>query len=445
MASLGELINKGRSQARRALDEECFFENFSRFSKQPYTPTGVAQVLDSLIRGFGGGYTLQQWYDQFIEGPKQDAIIAYEVADDVIRNIAPLTTVKLDRISEEEKNLVLGDEWVRSFSKEYKGYVDEGLIGNQQQAINYVAEHFNNVKNTAKEGLPKYSFKKRLFEDQKAAAVDMGTGEIHDARANKYQPTIDFSDVVGLERQKEFIQVKLFNTIKDPEGWARMKEKPEKVIDRYQFLFHGPPGTGKTYFAKAVGGELKLPFYFLNGSDFIQPLLGEGKNALVSAYEEASRHPNAIMFIDEADAICGRRGDRENKYKNDVLNAMLTILDGDERRSNVITLLSTNRIQDFDHAVLKRFPKDNRLYFGPLTKEMRAGVLTHHLGLYRHDGFDEQQLEELLELMNPEDFRDVRDIVDASARYAFSNKHDRILTDDFKEAVQAYQQGDHDG
>lgn len=164
-----------------------------------------------------------------------------------------------------------------------------------------------------------------------------------------------FSDVGGMFNVKQQIQEELLNILNNPR--VKNSDKPGGII-----LF-GPPGTGKTLLATAIAGEAKVPFISANGSSFNEIYVGAGAKNVRELYSQArnlakaSPSKTAIVFIDEADAVAGKRGGSSNRENDNTLNALLSELDGvqskEESDIKVITIFATNRKDLFDSAFRK--------------------------------------------------------------------------------------------
>lgn len=165
-----------------------------------------------------------------------------------------------------------------------------------------------------------------------------------------------FSDVGGMFNVKKQIQNELLNILNNPK--VKNNDKPSGII------LYGPPGTGKTLLATAIAGEAKVPFISTAGSGFNEIYVGAGAKHVRELYntarETARNHPSktSIVFIDEADAVAGKRdGGSSSKENNHTLNALLAEMDGvqskEEDDIKVITILATNRKDMFDEAFRK--------------------------------------------------------------------------------------------
>ena len=119
---------------------------------------------------------------------------------------------------------------------------------------------------------------------------------------------IRFEDVAGLTHPKRDLQ-EVVDFLRSPERFQRLGGKLPRGV-----LLVGPPGTGKTLLARAVAGEAEVPFFYVNGSEFIQLFVGVGAARVRELFDEAKAAAPAIVFIDEIDAVGrGSRGCRPGR------------------------------------------------------------------------------------------------------------------------------------
>ena len=118
----------------------------------------------------------------------------------------------------------------------------------------------------------------------------------------------------------------------------------------------GPPGTGKTLMARAVAGEAGAPFLALTGSSFVEMFVGVGAARVRDLFADARKKAPAIIFIDELDAIGGRRGTAllgGNDEREHTLNQLLAEMDGFDPATGVVVIAATNRPESLDPALLR--------------------------------------------------------------------------------------------
>lgn len=156
-----------------------------------------------------------------------------------------------------------------------------------------------------------------------------------------------FSDVEGCDEAKEELQ-ELVAFLKDPKQFSTLGGKLPKGV-----LLVGPPGTGKTLLARAVAGEAGVPFFYASGSEFDEMYVGVGAKRVRELFTSARTKSPAIIFIDELDAIGGKRNPRDGAYAKQTLNQLLTELDGFDQGSGIIIIAATNFPESLDKALTR--------------------------------------------------------------------------------------------
>ena len=185
--------------------------------------------------------------------------------------------------------------------------------------------------------------------------------------------TVRFSDVHGCDEAKEELQ-ELVEFLKDPSRFSTLGGKLPKGV-----LLVGPPGTGKTLLARAVAGEAGVPFFFMSGSEFDEVYVGVGAKRVRELFAQARAKAPAIVFIDELDAIGGKRNERDAAYVKQTLNQLLVDLDGFAQNSGVVFLAATNFPQLLDKA-LTRPGRFDRNIVVPLPDVLgRIEIIKHHM------------------------------------------------------------------
>lgn len=167
-----------------------------------------------------------------------------------------------------------------------------------------------------------------------------------------------FKDVAGEDEAKESLQ-EIVNYLHDPKQYSEIGAKMPKGI-----LLVGPPGTGKTMLAKAVAGESNVPFFSMSGSEFVEMFVGMGASKVRDLFKQAKEKAPCIVFIDEIDAIGGKRVSGNyggNDEREQTLNQLLTEMDGFESNNGVVILAATNRPESLDPALLRPGRFDRRV------------------------------------------------------------------------------------
>ncbi|KDN61060.1 putative ATP-dependent metallopeptidase HflB [Colletotrichum sublineola] len=168
-----------------------------------------------------------------------------------------------------------------------------------------------------------------------------------DSEAKAENQTTRFADVHGADEAKDELQ-ELVDFLRNPEKFSTLGGKLPKGI-----LMVGPPGTGKTLLARAVAGEAGVPFFYMSGSEFDEVYVGVGAKRVRDLFASAKSKAPAIIFIDELDAIGGRRNTRDAAYHKQTLNQLLTELDGFEQNSGVVIIAATNFPELLDKALTR--------------------------------------------------------------------------------------------
>lgn len=150
-----------------------------------------------------------------------------------------------------------------------------------------------------------------------------------------------------------------------------------------KLLLSGPPGTGKTMFARSLCNSLQVPMFTTSVSTWLEPShLGDVVRRIKRSFTQAVAHQPAVLFIDEVDGI-GRRTDFTRDYAdywNALVNCLLELLDGAARTTGVIVIGATNHPAIIDPALLRSGRLSPHLKISPPDVAARMGILRHHLG-----------------------------------------------------------------
>lgn len=175
-----------------------------------------------------------------------------------------------------------------------------------------------------------------------------------------------FDEIIGQEYAKRkcyIIEKYLLNPSKFGK-WA-----PKNI------LFYGPSGTGKTMMAKALANKVNVPFFSIKATKLIGEFVGEGSKQIHDLYDKAESVAPCIIFIDEIDAIA-----LDRKYQDlrgdvvEIVNSLITEMDGLSDRKGICTIGSTNRLDSLDISVRSRF--ENEIEFVlPSEKEIKKLIL----------------------------------------------------------------------
>jgi len=161
---------------------------------------------------------------------------------------------------------------------------------------------------------------------------------------------VKLEDVVGQEEAKKKVKV-ILEFLKKPEKFGKWAPKND--------LFYGPPGTGKTMTAKALANEANVPFLSVKSTKLIGEHVGDGARRIHELYDRARQLAPCIVFIDEFDAISLDRSFQDLRGDvSEVVNALLTELDGIQKNDDICTIAATNRIDLIDSSIRSRFEEE---------------------------------------------------------------------------------------
>ena len=194
-------------------------------------------------------------------------------------------------------------------------------------------------------------------------------------RYEKGKGRITFEDVAGMETAKSELQ-EIVDYLKDPAKFTRLGARVPKGV-----LLVGSPGTGKTLMAKAVAGEAHVPFFSINGSEFIQMFVGVGASRVRDMFKTAKDSAPCVIFIDEIDAVGRMRGaglGGGSDEREQTLNQILSEMDGFQANETVIVMAATNRPDVLDSALLRPGRFDRHIMVDKPTWRGRLEILKVH-------------------------------------------------------------------
>jgi cell division protease FtsH len=262
-----------------------------------------------------------------------------------------------------------------------------------------------------------------------------GLMSIGRSKAKVYVETdtkVTFADVAGVDEAKAELQ-EIVAFLKDPVRYGRLGGRVPKGV-----LLVGPPGTGKTLLAKAVAGEANVPFFSINGSEFVEMFVGVGAARVRDLFEQARQKAPCIVFIDELDALGRARGAYPwgggHDEKEQTLNQLLSELDGFDTGSGMILLAATNRPEILDPALLRAGRFDRQVLVDRPDKAGRVQILQVHI--HKIQTAADVDLETIAALTPGFTGADLANLVNEAALLATRRGADSVLAEDFTGAIE---------
>jgi cell division protease FtsH len=241
---------------------------------------------------------------------------------------------------------------------------------------------------------------------------------------------VTFDDVAGLQNAKSELQ-EIVEFLRSPEKFQRLGAVVPKGV-----LLVGAPGTGKTLLARAVAGEAGVPFFSINGSEFIQMFVGVGASRVRDMFKTAKENAPCILFIDEIDAVGRMRGagvGGGSDEREQTLNQILSEMDGFTPNEIVIVMAATNRPDVLDPALLRPGRFDRHITVDRPTWQGRLAILKVHT---RNKPLaDEVNLELIARSMIGMTGADLRNLANEAALLATREGKSKIDRTDFERAA----------
>ncbi|MEH7107111.1 AAA family ATPase [Bacillus sp. JJ1764] len=243
-------------------------------------------------------------------------------------------------------------------------------------------------------------------------------------------PSITLKDVGGLgeEMKEEILQT--LSTLKEPERADKLGIKPPKGI-----LLYGPPGTGKTLLAQAIANELNASFFSSSGSAFNELFVGVGASRVRSLFQAARKQTPAVIFIDEVDALAGRRKAHGGEEGEKTLTELLVQLDGGNKNDGILFIAATNRKDMLDEAFLRPGRIDFTFQVPlPDTKGRKEIIDIHTKGKSLAPEVL-TSLDELAESTSGFSGAELHSLFETASRRAVQNRHEMIQKQDLDYAL----------
>ena len=242
---------------------------------------------------------------------------------------------------------------------------------------------------------------------------------------------IQYNSVGGLNEQirelREVIELPLIN----PELFQRVGIKAPKGV-----LLYGPPGTGKTLLARAVANNIDAAFLKVVASAIVDKYIGESARLIREMFGYAKDHQPCIIFMDEIDAIGGKRFSQGTSADREIQRTLMELLnqiDGFDDLGRVKIIMATNRPDTLDPALLRPGRLDRKVEIPLPNEQARVDILKiHSLSVTKHGDIDWEAVVKLTDSFNG---ADMRNIVTEAGMFAIRAERDYCVEEDFMKAA----------
>jgi len=242
---------------------------------------------------------------------------------------------------------------------------------------------------------------------------------------------VSFGGIGGLNDQIRELREVIELPLKNPELFLRVGIKPPKGV-----LLYGPPGTGKTLLARAVASGLETNFLKVVSSAIVDKYIGESARLIREMFGYAKEHEPCIIFMDEIDAIGGRRfseGTSADREIQRTLMELLNQLDGFDYLGKTKIIMATNRPDTLDPALLRAGRLDRKIEI-PLPNEVgRMEILKIHAASVNKEG--EIDYEAVVKMSDGLNGADLRNVVTEAGLFAIRDDREAINQEDMSKAV----------
>jgi transitional endoplasmic reticulum ATPase len=282
---------------------------------------------------------------------KLDIIEIWEVCNKDLNEKKSISDVgKLLRVLVDNKSL---DK--KEFELEHFADLTHGFVGADLQAL---------TKEAAMKALRRYLPEIEKIDDSEQIPIEIletlkitkedFIGALKDVQPSGLReftveyPNVKWEDVGALDKVREELKQAIEWPIKKPEIFAEMGISPPKGV-----LLYGSPGTGKTLLAKAIATESEANFISIKGPELLIKWVGDSAKGVKKLFRKARQMSPCIVFIDELDSIAYNRNSGNENVTGEIVNQLLTELDGMESLNNVVFVAATNRPDLIDRALLR--------------------------------------------------------------------------------------------
>ena len=185
-------------------------------------------------------------------------------------------------------------------------------------------------------------------------------------------PNVTWGDVGGLENVKRELQELVQYPVEHPDMFLKFGMSPSRGV-----LFYGPPGCGKTLMAKAIANECQANFISIKGPEMLSMWFGESSANIRELFDKARAAAPCVLFFDEIDSIASARASNsgDSGAADQVVNQLLTEMDGMDSKKNVFIIGATNRPDTIDPAIVRPGRLDQLIYIPLPDEKSRLAIL----------------------------------------------------------------------
>eukprot|EP01089_Gocevia_fonbrunei_P001384 TRINITY_DN11283_c0_g3_i1.p1 TRINITY_DN11283_c0_g3~~TRINITY_DN11283_c0_g3_i1.p1 ORF type:complete len:391 (-),score=104.94 TRINITY_DN11283_c0_g3_i1:93-1265(-) len=242
---------------------------------------------------------------------------------------------------------------------------------------------------------------------------------------------VTYNNVGGLNKQirelREVIELPLTN----PELFLRVGIKPPKGV-----LLYGPPGTGKTLLARAMASTIDAKFMKVVSSAIVDKYIGESARLIREMFGYAREHEPCIIFMDEIDAIGGRRFSQGTSADREIQRTLMELLnqmDGFDELGKVKMIMATNRPDVLDPALMRPGRLDRKIEISLPNEAGRLDIIKIHSSSLRRIG--EIDYDAVVKLSDGFNGADLRNVCTEAGMFAIRGERDYAVNEDFLKAV----------